>query len=1096
MRPLRLEISAFGPYAGKEVIELDKLGKCGLYLITGDTGAGKTTIFDAVTYALYGEASGDNRRADMMRSMYAEASTPTYVELVFEYKGETYKVRRSPEYIRPAKRGTGETKSPAAAEITFPDERTVSGRTNVNREINELLGITRDQFKQIAMIAQGDFLSLLIAETNTRQEIFRRIFRTNRFQRLQMAIKDDSLRLTRELGSLNDSISQYIKGISCPDDDEFSESVDQAKNGGLSAEEVCSLIEKMNTRDKTRYDIRAKELDEINEQLLAVSGKIAIAEEKLRRSDELEKEKALLTKQKDVISALEKALEAEKARQPEALTLEREAAVIRSELPGYDELDKLREQLALSEKTAADNNRLISEKTNLLEDIRSSAEKLRTELLSLANAGENREKLRSALQRSKERLDSLTALQKELKAYEDTEKRYASAASDAQAKEKALSALKERSDSLSEKSAELTGRISALADAGEEREKLLSEKDKLTSKLERLSALEKDKAALSAEEKKLSAAQAVYKEAADRSSAADHELSLRTRLFTDAQAGILAQSLIDGKRCPVCGSESHPFPAPLLDDVPTEAELEELRISAETMREKMSRELGKVQALRGKTEEMERALSESAAAVTGQSGGDITEICTRMRSELTARLAENDSAIASADKKIAERKELSAGIEKLTKEQAAVSAGISDTEKECSALKLAAEKLRGQADTLKENISAAISKISPDCTPENAAQTAADEISSLNREIKDITLRLDAEEKNILRRSEIEKLLPGKESAASSLTSEINDLTTGTASLNGMISGTKERIAAAAEKLSSPSRKAAEEKAAALISRKEALTAALEKAAKALSDEEKLRIDRESRIRQLSELIAKAGDISLDDETAARDSLLSKKNDLDEKQKLIFSRIEKNTEVLGNVRKYSGESAAAEERCRMVRSLSDTANGNIPGKEKIALETYVQTAYFDNIIRRANERLLIMSGGQYTLTRRISGNGMKSQAGLELNVIDHSNGTERSVKTLSGGESFKAALSLALGLSEEIQSRSGGIQLDTMFVDEGFGSLDENSLQQAVKSLADLSEYDRLVGIISHVAELKRKIDRQIIIKKDRTGGSHTELSV
>ena len=188
--------------------------------------------------------------------------------------------------------------------------------------------------------------------------------------------------------------------------------------------------------------------------------------------------------------------------------------------------------------------------------------------------------------------------------------------------------------------------------------------------------------------------------------------------------------------------------------------------------------------------------------------------------------------------------------------------------------------------------------------------------------------------------------------------------------------------------------------------------------------------------------------------------------------------------------------SALERRYTWVRTLSNTVNGNLPGKEKIALETYVQTTFFDRILQRANRRLLVMSGGQYELKRRLEAENNRSQSGLELDVVDHYNGSERSVKSLSGGETFKASLSLALGLSDEIQSAAGGIRLDTMFVDEGFGSLDEESLRQALHALTSLTEGSRLVGIISHVAELKEKIDKQIVVTKDRTGGSRVEIVV
>ena len=215
MRPIHLTLSAFGPYAGKTALELDKLGDQGLYLITGDTGAGKTTLFDAIAYALYGEPSGETREPNMFRSKYAEAETPTFVELEFQCRGEHYIIRRNPEYERPAKRGGGFTTQKADAELHCPDGRIITKVREVNQTVEDILGIGRDQFTQVAMIAQGDFLKLLLASTDQRIDIFRKIFNTSRYQRLQYRLRDDAAALSKECGKLRDSILQYADGIVC-----------------------------------------------------------------------------------------------------------------------------------------------------------------------------------------------------------------------------------------------------------------------------------------------------------------------------------------------------------------------------------------------------------------------------------------------------------------------------------------------------------------------------------------------------------------------------------------------------------------------------------------------------------------------------------------------------------------------------------------------------------------------------------------------------------------------------------------------------------------------------------------------------------------
>ena len=249
-----------------------------------------------------------------------------------------------------------------------------------------------------------------------------------------------------------------------------------------------------------------------------------------------------------------------------------------------------------------------------------------------------------------------------------------------------------------------------------------------------------------------------------------------------------------------------------------------------------------------------------------------------------------------------------------------------------------------------------------------------------------------------------------------------------------------------------------------------------------------------SRVEENQKLLATAKEIDVFALQCKQAELKGEKESVMTLQKSVHSQRVANVISLENIKQKSDEINVVEEKWMWVKSLSNTANGNISGKEKIMLETYIQMTYFDRIINRANSRLLVMSGGQYELVRRKEAENNRSQSGLELDVTDHYNGTKRSVKTLSGGESFMASLSLALGLSDEIQSSAGGIRLDTMFVDEGFGSLDEESLSQAIRALSSLAEGNRLVGIISHVNELKERIEKQIVVKKEKSGGSRVSI--
>ncbi len=250
----------------------------------------------------------------------------------------------------------------------------------------------------------------------------------------------------------------------------------------------------------------------------------------------------------------------------------------------------------------------------------------------------------------------------------------------------------------------------------------------------------------------------------------------------------------------------------------------------------------------------------------------------------------------------------------------------------------------------------------------------------------------------------------------------------------------------------------------------------------------------EGKLEQCHKQLENLGEFFVECEQEKKTRLVEQRADYERILKELQLRLATNQKALLNIEQKSKDIIVLEQKWALVKALSNTANGNISGKEKIMLETYVQMAYFERILQRANVRFMVMSEGQYELARSVVAGNNRSQSGLELDVIDHYNGTRRSVKTLSGGESFKASLSLALGLSDEVQSRAGGIRLDTMFVDEGFGSLDEESLEQAIKALAGLTEGNKLVGIISHVGELKERIDRQIIVTKEKAGGSRAEI--
>ena len=270
MRPLKLTIAGFGPYAGTQELDFTKLGQSGLYLISGDTGAGKTTIFDAITFALYGSASGESRKADMLRSKYAKDTDPTFVELTFTYDGKEYTVRRNPEYTRAKARGAGTTKQAADAQFTYPDGRTVTKVKDVDRAVQEVIGLTRDQFSQICMISQGEFRKLLQADTKERQNIFRDIFGTGLYDTLQKELKVQASQVKAQREQAAASIRQYVDGIACHEDSLLSLEVKKAQNGELLTTEVLELLDRLLAEDSAQQEALEQESNQLDSQLEAL----------------------------------------------------------------------------------------------------------------------------------------------------------------------------------------------------------------------------------------------------------------------------------------------------------------------------------------------------------------------------------------------------------------------------------------------------------------------------------------------------------------------------------------------------------------------------------------------------------------------------------------------------------------------------------------------------------------------------------------------------------------------------------------------------------------------------------------------------------
>ena len=930
MRPLKLTLSAFGPYAGETVLELEKLGKGGLYLVTGDTGAGKTTLFDAITYALYDHSSGGVREGAMLRCKYADPRTPTFVELEFEVNGQRYTVRRNPEYTRPKVRGEGFTTEKADAVLTFPDDRPpVTRAKDVTAAVMEIIGLDYSQFCQIAMIAQGQFTRLLNASTEERSRIFRKLFRTQRYARLQERLQAESAALSQQRTAQNAKLDSLLSGIQYAPDDP-----DAAALAALSAQTepdaALALLDALLARQRAAQESTAAALKDTEAQLDSVQQQLGAAQQARQLAEQLAAKQADLAAAQPVLEAAraESARHVGDAAQLDLLA--GQATQAKAALAAYDEL----ERLCCQQGTARDAAQLA----------RAQAAQKRAQL----------EELAAKLAADEQELDALADASTRRLALETKEKELA-----------------QRGTALST----LTQRLTAC--------------QQLAQKAHR--------------------AQEAYRTAAEAKAQAHTRRDALDRAFLDAQAGLLAQSLTEGAPCPVCGSTHHPAKAQLPRTAPTQAQVDAAKQEAETA----------------------DALAQNASAAAQSANAAAEEARRSLRRD--------------AEDLLPERFTAPDGPVQLT--------------------------FKGMSAVLTEE-TAALHAAQAECT------------AALRRAAADCTRRtaLEADRQTRTRqRPALEQAASEADRSAAAQTAQADAL--------------EQQIAGQRSALPYPQRTEAQAALDALEARRTALRTGMEQAQAALKRAEQAHAAAQAAVDALQAQQTAAAQAPLEDLQARQTRLTAARSTLREQEQQLAAQLLPNRAAAEKYRAAAAARTQLEQRWQWVSALAATAGGTLTSKQKIRLEAYIQMNYLDRILRHANTRLMQMTAGQYEL-ERIGAENQRSQSGLDLGVIDHYNGTRRNVKTLSGGESFKASLALALGLSDEVQSAAGGIRLDTLFLDEGFGSLDEESLEQAMRVLAGLTEGDRLVGIISHVSALKDRIDRQVVVRKARTGGSTVELIV
>lgn len=1079
MRPLNLTISAFGPYAGKVEIPLSKLGKGGLYLICGDTGAGKTTIFDAISFALYGAASDGGgkggRNSKTLRSDFAEPMTETYVELEFEFQGERYLIRRNPEYLRPKTRGTGLTKQVAGVELHRPGKPVLTKETPVKNAIIELLGIDREQFSQIAMIAQGDFRKLLVADTKDRSQILRKLFNTLPYGLFSEKIDEERKGLEADFSDAKREIVNAAKGAAfiegsgrdierkerlkeglligpwldealkkqLVEDASLSAELEQKRKAAQSArDEARQLIAQANTLESTRKNLLSAQQQEekLNEKLPEVKAKAAKAQESKPLEEELS----------GTILGLERSL-------PSFERLKDIANKLSTKQSSLEEL------LQKAEETQADK----AKSQTVLEELGLQIEEFKEADVLFERAKQTLNQHKEARDAAKEHLSKL----ERLKSLELEREKLARSLDEAEKADQCASAKAESAklvrDQTETRINELQPVERALEKAKGELERLQSAKRLVTSKIGAQTNLASD---IERAQKRHEQITDKLLEATRTYEHAHAELVHMQNLQSLEAAGALAAKLQDDAPCPVCGSTEHPHPASLSDAAPSPLELKKAQAREED-----------AQGARGKAND--EAVAAKAHIDTLNERLDSLKKNDGSRDELENEQRKLDAAILDTQQELdrlkAQEQTLKAEQEKLSAENEKLTRAEAEKKKSESALNDARIKLAQAQASYQEQKSAL----------ENSKSNFTEgSLAELETEVRKAEAALQAAEINACKRKDAidhqnkeKEALLEIETKANRLQEKINEAKTSIAKDTAAKSEIEKTLPCQNQEEAQSQLKLACAKRDALSLKRTQAEAELENLERDLA---RCKDAQEN----CQEILKQASSIDIEKQTERqRIAEQELENYARQAEELSFRR--KTNEQAGEqLGRALDASNSLEKRYAQVKELSDVANGKLTGQARISFETYVQGIYFDQIIAAANRRLNSLTQGRYELLRDTSGEKHQGQTGLELNVLDNFTGRARSASSLSGGETFQASLCLALGLSDVVQAHAGGIQPETMFIDEGFGSLDQEALTAAIGMLSGLSNENKLIGIISHVEELKGAIDRKIVVKRTPLG--------
>ena len=1000
MKPIKLTMSAFGSYADVQEIDFSALGANGLYLITGETGSGKTTIFDAISFALFGKASGTGRDDySMLRSDFAPAKARTYVELDFVSGGSRYTIKRAIK------------KSGQEVTLILPDGTSMSGDRNIKPKIAEIAGLDRDQFAQIVMIAQNDFLRFLQSGTDDRLKILRRIFGTEALKQFQEQLKARVRRESDRHALILHDFERYELDV-------------------YQRDAQFSVWEAQIRSDKTDLSETDKKLADQDKLKQTLSADLAIAEELGRKFD------ALGQNQFDREAHDAKAGEIRESK----TRADRSEIALYKIKPLYEEAQKA----AVNHSTAQTDLANAKEQETAAVVESGEAAKMEEGLPPLAAAQDAFAALSKEWEAAASRLKQLTDLQANRKDIVDKQVLLAEKQEDLGATLEGLS------------------QIPSAADEQAELDKILLALQNNEEKLTKLSAIQSDLAVITDGQAELAREQADFEACTIRFREADEQYRALEEAFLRNQAGILAQNLIDGEACPVCGSTVHPMPAGVSGADVTEAKLKKARETKE--KEQAKREKQATACAARKTEietQLKRFIADLSALIPAATMETAKDLLIKGMHEARLARTELSGKKISAEKILEEHK---SAFETLTDQRAELTKDIAS--------------LQGEIDTLVKRFMSDIRVFISDAKWESSDTELNRLLAQAEHSANELSIRKETDEPALKQLSlEWEAAIERKTKAASALQSAQTRVTERAANEQKWRRLHDEAQAAYQEVLQNNHFADDAEYLATLITEEELI-----EQKRQVSEYEK---QGEQLLRDIARLESEiAGKEKPDIEGLRRkaEAVNAETKMLNEQRDEINSRLSKIESALKDLRRSAADFEKVEKAYAAVKQLADTANG------KLDFETYAQMAYFERVLRAANQRLQVMSQNRYTLLRKTESDDGRRRSGLDLAVLDAYTGKARSANSLSGGESFMASLSLALGLSDVVQQSAGGIRLDAMFIDEGFGTLDADVLELAVRTLSEMAGTNRIIGIISHVAELRERIDKQIQVEKTTTG--------